>query len=44
MMRYRDFGIDAPDYVPMATYHSDDEDTSDVLSQRWEGLTGSTDS
>ncbi len=38
MMRYRDFGIDAPDYVPMATYHSDDEDTSDVLSQRWEGL------
>ena len=38
MMRYREFGMDAPDYVPMATYHSDDEDTSDVLSQRWEGL------
>ena len=35
MMRYRDFGIDAPDYVPMATYHSDDSDISDVLSQSW---------
>jgi DNA-directed RNA polymerase subunit beta' len=44
MMRYRDFGIDAPDYVPMATYHSDDEDTSDVLSQRWEGLSSSGES
>ncbi len=44
MMRYRDFGIDAPDYVPMATYHSDDEDTSDVLSQRWEGLSNSVES
>ncbi len=44
MMRYREFGIDAPDYVPMATYHSDDEDTSDVLSQRWEGLSSSGES
>ena len=44
MMRYRDFGIDAPDYVPMATYHSDDEDTSDVLSQRWEGQSRGSDS
>jgi DNA-directed RNA polymerase subunit beta' len=37
MMRYRDFGIDAPDYVPMSTYHSEDESTADVLSGRWEG-------
>jgi DNA-directed RNA polymerase subunit beta' len=32
---YRDFGIDAPDYVPMETYHSED-DPSDVLSSAWE--------
>jgi len=37
MMRYRDFGIDAPDYVPMSTYHSEDESPADVLSGRWEG-------
>ncbi|MFM8969927.1 MAG: DNA-directed RNA polymerase subunit beta', partial [Actinomycetota bacterium] len=37
MMRYRDFGIDAPDYVPMSTYHSEDEGPADVLSGRWEG-------
>ena len=35
MIRYRDFGIDAPDYVPMATYHSGyDEDPSSILAQR----------
>ena len=44
MMRYRDFGIDAPDYVPMATYHSDDEDTSDVLSKAWDGQPRGSDS
>ena len=47
MMRYRDFGIDAPDYVPMSTYHSEDEDPADVLSGLWEGQAagaGSTDS
>jgi DNA-directed RNA polymerase subunit beta' len=44
MMRYRDFGIDAPDYVPMATWHSDDEDTSDVLSAAWDGQSRGSDS
>ncbi|MEY3566393.1 MAG: hypothetical protein RLZ19_407, partial [Actinomycetota bacterium] len=47
MMRYRDFGIDAPDYVPMSTYHSEDEGPADVLSGRWEGQAagaGSTES
>jgi len=35
MMRYRDFGIDAPDFVPMETYHSGyDEDPSSILAQR----------
>jgi len=35
MLSYRDFGIDAPDYVPMETYHSGyDEDPSSILAQR----------
>ncbi|MGA0263786.1 MAG: DNA-directed RNA polymerase subunit beta' [Ilumatobacteraceae bacterium] len=35
MMRYRDFGIDAPDYIPMETYHSGyDDDLPAALAER----------
>jgi len=33
MIRYREFGIDAPDYVPSSTHHAGGDDEDDVASR-----------